>query len=310
MARRLRAIVNPDRTRFPVPRRVRQIALAGGVLLLGTAPAPAEGLLDWLLRRDVHVITTTEMTPAGALRRPASPEHPIYYIGVSAGYHDLGREAWGEKPPVPQKMIQEVVRVLANVGFVQADSQHPPTQCIIFYWGTLYRITTPSPWGIDQPDQQLNRPAMLGFLGGAKLGLVSKQSEPWRDGGLLPGMTRFDSDAAAIANLAQEDLYAITLAGYAYPAHPPKGAELLWRTRISCPARRLALADTLPTMLATAGPYIGRDTPRPVWMKVSDKFKPDIRIGNPKVEEYLDSGQWPILDAKTAAAKAKPDSKP
>lgn len=286
-------------------------ALTVGLLFFGSVSAPAQGLLDWLLglHHDVQVITNSDVTPVGARLPPVSPENPVYYVAVSAGYRDFGGIIAGDKLPKSQDMIRTVARVLAKEGYLPADDQHPPTQCIIFSWGTLYpMLFSEYPWNLNLPPLQINRSAMLRFLGGSKLGLVSEHPDPWLDSELLPGLTRFNPNAEAIATVARTELYAIMLAGYAFPVARPKPPQLLWRTKISCPATGLVLADTLPTMMSIAGPYIGRDTKAPVWVNASDKFKPDIRIGDLKVEEYIDSGQMPVFDRESLTAKTKAKS--
>ena len=300
-----------DGFRAPDGLRPWKIVLAVGALLLGAAPASAAGgLLDLLLGwpHDVQVITTTDLTPAGKLMRPASPENPVYYVAVSVGYRDLGGYIAGDKLPAPKDMIRTVAHVLARQGYLPADNQHPPSQCIVFGWGSLYRITIPNEFSLNLPDVQLNRRAMMRFLGGNKLGLASDRPDPWLDDTLLPGLTRFNPDAVAIAEVSGDDLYAIVLSGYTFPSPQPHKPQLLWRTKIGSPARGLVMADTLPTMMTIAGPYVARDTKRPVWVNASDKFKPNIRIGDLKVEEYLDSGNAPIFDAKALTKPAKPKS--
>ncbi len=261
-------------------------ALAVGTFLVAATPAFAGGILDWLFHHDVRVITSTDATPAGALLRPASLSDPVYYAALSIGYRDLGVSmAGGDKPPAPQDMIRNIVRILAKQGYLPADTQHRATQLIMFVWGTL------------RPDveagTQLNRSQMLRFLGGDKLDMVTEHPddriESLRMESLLPGLTRLDPDAEAIADVAGDDLYVVALVSYEFPLKQPEHPKLLWRTKISCPASGLVLADTLPTMVALAARYIGRATGRPVWVDASDEFKPDVRIGNPKVEEYLDS---------------------
>jgi hypothetical protein len=276
--------------------------LAAATMLVATAPAFAGGFLDWLFHHDVQVITSTDATPAGALLRAASPSHPVYYVALSVGYHDFGAAIAGDKLPAPQDMNRTIVRVLAKQGFLPADAQHRASQLIIFAWGTLYPNIVPDPWNPNLPGTQLNLSQTLGFLGGDKLGLVPEHPEDERDT-LFPGLTRFNSDAQAIASVAGDDLYVAALASYEFPMAQPKHPKLLWRSKISCPARGLVMADTLPTMLVIAGPNIGHATASPVWVNASDKFKPDVRIGNPKVEEYLDSVEPPVDGNQDAPPK-------
>jgi len=276
-------------------------AILVAALLLAARPASAGNLLDWMFRHDVQVITSTDMMPAGSLLRPPSPSAPVYYFAANAGYHDFGGIIAGDKLPATGDMITYLARALAKSGFLPADAQHPPTEVIIFAWGTFYRDIMPS-MDPSLPDSQTNVMAMIRFLGGDKLGLVPDAPDPWNATD-MPGLTRFNPDAEAIADVARDDLYVVALAGYEFPVKEAKHPKLLWRTKISCPARGLVMADTLPTMVAIAAPLIGRETQAPVWINASDKFKPEVRIGNPKFEGYLDSTPVPVYEAKKSGGK-------
>jgi len=276
-------------------------ASLAAALLLAARPASAGNLLDWLFRHDVQVITSTDMMPAGTLLRPPSPSSPVYYFAANAGYHDFGGIIAGDRLPATGDMIKFLARALAKAGFLPADAEHPPTECIVFTWGTFYRDIMPS-MNPDWPGTQMNRLAMVRFLGGDKLGLVPDSPDPW-GATEMPGLTRFNPDAEAIADVARDDLYVVALAGYEFPVKEPKHPKLLWRTKISCPARGLVMSDTLPTMVAIAAPYIGRETGAPVWINASDKFKPEVHIGNPKFEGYLDSTPMPVYEARKDGAK-------
>lgn len=276
-------------------------ASLAAALLLAARPASAGNLLDWLFRHDVQVITSTDMMPAGTLLRPPSPSSPVYYFAANAGYHDFGGIIAGDRLPATGDMIKFLARALAKAGFLPADAKHPPTECIVFTWGTFYRDIMPS-MNPDWPGTQMNRLAMVRFLGGDKLGLVPDSPDPW-GATEMPGLTRFNPDAEAIADVARDDLYVVALAGYEFPVKEPKHPKLLWRTKISCPARGLVMSDTLPTMVAIAAPYIGRETGAPVWINASDKFKPEVHIGNPKFEGYLDSTPMPVYEARKDGAK-------
>lgn len=284
-------------------RRGWRAVFAAGMLLGATAPAVGGGFLDWLFHHDVQVITSTDALPAGALLRPPSQSDPVYYVAINAGYRDFGSSMAGEKMPSAAAMVQVIIKTLAKADFLPADTQHPPTELIVFTWGTLYPTVMPNPNGPDWPGVQLNRLQMVTFLGGDKLGLIPDVAGSW-NATELPGLTRFNSDAQAIADVARDDLYVVALAAYEFPMKQPKQPVLLWRTKIGCPARGLAMADTLPTMLAIAAPHIGRETGGPVWVNASDKFKPEVHIGNPKFEEYLDATPVTVFEKKDVPAKS------
>lgn len=301
-ARRLpvrRARAHPERATLPLASRV---AIAAALSL--TVSTLHAGLFGWLFHRDMEVITSTNASPAGALLRPASPTHPVFYQAISVGYRDFGAAVAGDKPPIPRDLDRVVVKVLAKAGFLPADAKHPPTELIVFAWGTMNPDLIPNLAHPDMPDVQLNRTSMLRFLGGDKLGLIAQQPDEWL-GPPAPGLAGFDPDARAIENVARKDLYVVALAGYAFPDKRSPHPKLLWQTKISCPSVGLAMKQALPAMLAIAAPQIGHVTSRPVWGYALRNLKPNVEIGNPKFEEYLNSGQWPILKTPPAPSKSK-----
>jgi len=281
----------------------RTVLIAG--MVLSAAPLLRAGFFDWLLRYDLQVITTTDLSSHGALLRVPTPADPVYYIGLDVGYHDFGAPIPGDKLPAPETMKRDVVRALAQSGYLPADAQHPPTQFIAFGWGTLYPDFFSGLLNAVPYPVQLNRNAMVRFLGGAKVGLLPPELPVGWQESPLPGLTRLNPRAEAIWTVAQDQLYVVTLVGFEYPVKVRKHPQVLWRSNISCPARGFEMNTTLPTMLAIAAPYIGHDTPQPVWLKAADTFRPVVHIGPVKLEEYLESGQLPVADAAALAKSRK-----
>jgi hypothetical protein len=286
-----------------VPMRRRcsawSLTLVAGALC-ALPPRLHAGLFDWILRYEFQVIATTDQSSSGALLRVPTPADPVYYVAVDVGYHDFGAPIPGDKLPAPKVMVPTILRALALSGYLPADDQHPPTQFIAFGWGTLYPAVFSG--FLNMPPVQTNRFQMLRFLGGGKLGLTpSELPRGWRESP-LPGLTRLDPDAEAIWTVAADQLYVVVLVGFEYPVKERRHPQILWRSNICCTARGFEMADSMPKMLAIAAPYIGHDTPRPVWIKASDQFKPNVQIGNLKLEEYLDSGQLPVVDATSRGA--------
>jgi hypothetical protein len=282
----------------------------------GFAAVASASILDWLLpKHDVQVITVTDTTPAGALRRPATLTNPIYYVALSMGYRELGGVIGGEKIPVKQEVIKTMAKVLAKQGYLPATQAHPPTLLLVWMWGTLNTDRFIDPSNVDDTEGiQINRQQMLRFLGAYKLGLVSKKPEPFSEEFILPGLMFHEANAEAIYDAATDDLYVAAVGAYDYSAAEKKQKVLLWTTKISCPSRGLMLPEVLPAMLAIAGPNIGKETAKPVWINASDKFKPEVKIGDPKVIEYIDTMPLPVVEmpadagkkSKPAPAKKKP----
>lgn len=282
----------------PVWRNMAAAVLAGSCLV----PSSRANFIDWLLpKHDVQVITVTDTTPVGALLRPASPEHPVYYVAVSLGYRDLGGLIAGDKIPPKEVMTKTIAKVLAKQGYIPATTAHPPTLLLVWTWGTLYADRFYDPSDALSDGRQTNRAQMLRFLGAYKLGLISKEPDPFARDNYTAGLMIHTPDADAIYDVAQDDLFMAAIAAYDYRAATQKKKELLWMTKISCPATGLLMDQTLPTMMVIAGPNIGRDTPHPVWVNASDKFKPNVQIGDPKLVEFLDQAKLPIIDASQVA---------
>jgi hypothetical protein len=248
--------------------------------------------LDWLFHHEVQVIVNTDVTPDGAKLPPASREHPVYYVGISLGYRDLGGSIAGDILPANKTMYEWIAKALARQGYLPANAFHPASEIVIFTWGTLYvRTSSLNP---DMP-QQLNATGMLRFLGGEKLGLVSQYpSDPKL--AMFPDLQVLRPDDDKFRDASRDDLYMAVLTGYDLAAAAHKQRRLLWRTRIACPSRGLVMADTLPTMISIAAPLIAHETAAPEWIRASDKYRPVITFGDPVVEEYLGSGPLPIVD--------------
>lgn len=283
------------------------------LLLTASLAAPLHaGILDWLLpKHEVQVVAVTDTTPVGALRRPVSPANPVYYFAVSAGYRDLGGIIAGEKIPNKDAVIDTIKKVLAKQGYLPASDKNPPTLLLLWTWGTMNtdRMYSGNPDDID--GQQVNRKQLMRFMGAYKLGMIAKDPKnSWQDDMTpMSGMIFRNADQDMIYELASEDLYVAAIAAYDFDAASKKQKVLLWTTKISCPSRGLAMPETLPAMLALAGPYIGRETAVPVSVKASDKLKPEVKIGDPTVVEYMDNNKLPIVEVAPDAGKKAPAQK-
>jgi hypothetical protein len=286
-------------------------ALAVVALWLAGAAATRAGVLDWLFpKRDVEVIAVTDMTPVGALRRPVTPATPTYYQAVSAGYRDFGGIIGGDKVPPKEEVTAVITKVLAKQGYLPGSAEHPPSLLLIWTWGTMNvdRMFTGDP--DDAEGRQINRSQLLRFMGAYKLGLVTKEPGGFSNELLLPGTMFRDADSELIYHLASEDLYVIAISAYDYAAATRSQKVQLWTTKISCPSLGLAMDKSLPAMLALAAPHIGRESVKPVSVKATDRFKPEVKIGDPTVVEYLENTKVPVIEVTPSPAAPKKKAAP
>ena len=278
-------------------------------LVLSSALLPvasARSWLDYILPTDpLEVITVTDTTPTGALLRPASPDTPVFYMAVSMGCRDFGGIIAGDKLPPTHEVTETITKVLAKQGYLPATDTHPPTLLLVWTWGTMNVETNPG----YLSSLQINHSQLLRFMGAYKVGLVSQTSEAFPENMLAPGLSIMSNDAQTLNDLAKGNLYVAAIAAYDYQAATRQKSTLYWTTKISCPSRGYWMPEVLPSMLAIAGPNIGRETTRPVVINVSDKFKPDIEIGNPTVVEFLKGEKLPVIDASKEAAGPQPGGK-
>ena len=248
---------------------------------------------------ELQVITVTDVGRGSLPLRIPTTADPVYYVPVCVGYHDFGAPIAGDRLPKKEDMIRVITKVLAKQGYLPADAIHPPTQIILFAWGTLYPETLEIP---PFPRGQFNFSQELVFLGGAKLGIrEAERPTPFPE---IEGLTFSTPQQDAIRDAARDMFYVAKISGYELKAAAAGKSRLLWSTRISGFARRRIMADSLPAIVVIGGPNIGRDTPRPVWTRASEHFKPEVKLGEPKLEEFLDSGRLPVVDLSAGAAKS------
>ncbi len=245
-----------------------------------------------------EVITVTDIAPGALPLRAPTLAEPIYYLPVCVGYRDFGGWIAGDKLPKKEDMIRIIAKVLAKQGYLPADAQHPATQVILFAWGTLYPNSLEFPgW----PTVQFNYRQELAFLGGAKLGLPEAQSRPiFRE---IEGLTFWTPQQEALRSVASDLFYVAKISAYDPQLTAARKPRLLWSTRISGFARGRDMKDALPTIVVIGGPNIGRDTPRPVWTRAGERFKAEVILGQPKLEEFLDSGTLPVVDVSVGRTK-------
>ena len=291
------------RTRFHLFSRLLAIL----VVVAFPSHAFSASVLDWIFpKHEVQVVAVTDTTPVGALRRAASPANPVYYVAVSTGYRDFGGSIGGIKEPPKEEVVKTIAKVLAKQGYLPSNDAHPPSLLLVWAWGTMNTDMMPTftaDGEMTDLDQQVNRNQLLRFLGAYKLGMISKEPSAYNHDLLLPGAMFRDADRDYIADLATEDLFVAAISAYDYAAALRKEKALLWMTKISCPSRGLGLPQTLPAMLALAGPYIGRETEKPVSLKATEEFKAEVKIGDPTVVEYLDTNQLLVVEAAAPAPK-------
>lgn len=244
---------------------------------------------------ELQAITVTDYTSAGRLRRQPSPASPVYYMAVSTGYRDFGGSVAGEHM-IPRQIVNDtMLKVLAKQGYLPAAPNQTPDLMLLWTWGTLN--TERLNFYPNGTHPQVNERQILRFLGGDKLGLKSMHDDPFPELTLAPGLIHEGAEASRFRDAASDDYFIAVIAAYDFKLRDPEHSQMLWNTRISCPSHGFWLPDAFPGMLAIATPYIGHETAKPVWIRATDQFKPEVRLGDLQVVEYLENNKTAVIDA-------------
>ncbi|MEO7599856.1 MAG: hypothetical protein ABIV50_13045 [Opitutus sp.] len=275
----------------------RLLCQSGCSLICGLLLAPQisrAGFRDFFFpKTELETVTVTDMSPTGSLRRTPTAANPVYYAAVSGGYRSLGAPKPGEKPVARGAVTDTMMKVLAKRGYLPASAGQRVDLVLVWTWGTLNAARYVDPQRGYTVVQ--NRQTLMRFMGSDKLGMGNTRDQTFSGQFLIPGLVYYGNDQQRLYDTASEDLYIAVITAYDPTSKDPKNPIKLWTTRVACPSRGFWLDEALPGMLAIAGPFIGRDTEKPVWVRATDKFRPDIQLGDTKLVEYLESKSQSVV---------------
>jgi len=217
---------------------------------LRCAPAP--------IGAEVLVAADTMAIPDG-LR--LGPGNPIYYRFAQT-QQSLGNIVAGIKLPAAAKVESAVVAELTKQGFVRAKTGGPNPSIYLlavvgdanftFGWGGASCRSCP---------EFKDKPIVEAIIGVNEAQTLSSEKR----------------ERLALAD--NEDRYYVTVIAFDVALMARKEKRVLWRTSMS-----IRFSDdfevTLPTMLASGGPFFGRDLKEPEFMGDSERRKADVEIGD------------------------------
>ncbi len=270
-------------------------------------PFASAGIMDIVApKSDLQVVTYTEMTPDGAQLRPVTPQDPVYCIAINIGFHDFGAIIAGEKTPPDKDALKIISAVLRKQGYLPCSEEHPPTLLLVIGWGTLNASQNSSDPEFGQAITSTIEDR-LRFLGAYRLNsnLVSENSHQDEFLRAQPGLKAMDAESETLRTIASDSLFVAAISAYDFQATKRQDKTKLWMTRIACPSKGFWLKDAFPSMIAIAGPNIGRETKKPVCVAASDRFKGEVKMGDSKVVEYLDNEKAPSADDKKNPESSK-----
>lgn len=278
---------------------------------------------------DFNVIT--EMTPAGRLVPPARPGAPQYYITKPAGFLQLGHGAAAqEQPPEVARMEAILERSLAASGYLGASPGHPPSLVIIYSWGSHSNPMAnddPEAETLSNKaliDDMIERARIVGGekfaqemvkamaeAGAAREATAKPRVDPT---GAVPTQPNVLGDAAGMmtqvfnpierfrnqsdkSRSLMEDVgasvYFVIASAYDYQSVARDQKILLWRTKMSVNAAGVAMTETLPALIASAGPYFGKDMTEVEIVNQRLNREGQVEIGTPEVVSFSENPALP-----------------
>ena len=216
------------------------------------------------------VLAVTDVTDEGRSWPLPEPGKPVYYEAISFGSRNFPAVT-GDVEPNSRAMLRLILRTLAEQGYKPATEKGVAKVFLSISWGYS--------------------PANLGalrFLGGEKLDLMWELDT----GGMItPNVFRrnFRSlTAEKVMSAANNDLYIASIQAFDLEKINAGKKVLLWHTHVACSTGGLSMADALPSMIVAAGPFIGRETQKPVWRDVAELRKAHVDFGALKIMEYIE----------------------
>lgn len=256
----------------------------------------------------VDLTVMTEMTDEGRKLPPPTPDRPVYYTVAPMGYHAEGHAPDDRNPPAAKELIADLQRALAVNGYRPAAPGLPPSLLIVFHWGLHSNLDA----GDDQfggfPDvAHRNLLSRAALVGGSKFAAELRQALEKQDledlvkttlpamfQSMLPdfGPLRLfverDAKTRQLYESARTDCYYAIASAYDYAEASSGRRKLLWRSKLTVDASGVAMRDTLPGLILSAGKYLGVDMPEAATITQHMERKTTVTLGPLEVDEYLE----------------------
>ena len=272
------------------------LVLSGG-FAAGSSSPPAQkadnsGSDEWMFsllpkafqRNPVFNMTVvTEMTESGRKMRPVSPEQPMYYVAHAGGFRQLGETLGGEKSPTAADLERTLKQSLAANGYLPvAEEGQRPALVLIYTWGS-HNVMFDNDWHMQRMFPELVRRNILErslLIGGKNFTTNLGRSMEF-------GQSLLDATGKQeyLINQAANDCYFVIASAYDYAALARGERKLLWRTKMTVNSQGVSMTESLPRLIATAAPFLGRETGEAETISKRFPRTGHVEIGTPTVVE-------------------------
>jgi hypothetical protein len=246
------------------PRTLIVLLACAALLPCSRAAKPKPGP-DVLVVADASAAIPDEFRPA--------PGKPVYYLLLGSAERTLGAAIAGEPQPKREELEAEVARVLAAQGFLRTKLGGPMPQLgIVVTWGNANLMID----DFEETDDAGNTSTSSVVYNRREIAQLVGAHQANRQ--MLSG-----SEAEDINDAARQDRLYVFVGAFDVQALAKKQKKVMWTTRISIESRRTSLPESLKVMLASAGPYFGKSTEKPVFIDDALRKKAEVHIGEATV---------------------------
>ncbi len=205
----------------------------------------------------------TVMTDFGRTLPAASPADPVTFVASDHGFMPLGDNVGHQRPPLPAEIEKIMVRALNERGYVAVPVGQSPHLVLIYYWGSHYRLDLEMARMFPEMHRQhlLERATLVG---GPEYALEIQRQFEW---GYLPGDRSLKK--GYLFQQADTDLYFVVVSAYDHASILAKAPKLAWRTTMTVNAIGVAMKESLPPLILTAGEWFGREMDETVALRRS-----------------------------------------
>jgi hypothetical protein len=263
-----------------------------------------------------QIDVNTDMTAAGRAGPQPSPGNPVYYLPRVGGYQQLGSTVSGEIPPPQKEVIHKLAKVLAQAGYLSTQLKllapektgsappqmgfvPPPTIILMIYWGYLNPVKVDNPVSDPTTDDTAN-PA-----GDSSSIVLNDKQMTTLVAGI--GVQHLDLGPGTddVMHGISTNRYFVVVEAYDMQAYMEQHKKvLLWSTKISMPSDGVTLPQVMPTLIASGGPLLGRETVRPKWIEMPAVPDGQVEVGMPEVKGYIDAPPAPVPQSPSTPNRA------
>lgn len=239
----------------------------------------------------VNMSVITEMTQEGKMLAAPTAEYPGFYVAQAGGIRVEGRSE-SETPPPTAEIERIIQRSLATTHYHPTPAGRTPQYVVVYHWGAHNLLEQGFP-NLGHKNL-ISRAALAGGKKFAdEFARVVQEEDLYREAGSyalfgdsLSPLRLFREKSAHHRELVEQAsaaCYYVAVSAYEYATVARGRKVLLWRTKMTADSRGISMVETLPSLIATAGPYFGREMEHAATPMRRIPRQGRVEVGTPQV---------------------------